>query len=98
MSIGVELIGDGKLRSIFIIAMTSNEMGATFQFPLLYFRFFLTGVLTLLNHDEEYVFTFPNAYCRYIESCSFEGKLVEFSQIFQSSGVHEGIFRDDEGF
>ena len=24
------------------------------------------GVLTLLNHDEEYVFTFPNAYCRSI--------------------------------
>ena len=85
MSIGVELIGDGKLRSIFIIAMTSSHLfstmrwDATFQFPLLYFRFFLTGVLTLLNHDEEYVFTFPNAYCRYIESYSFEGKLVEFS-------------------
>ncbi|CAB4038776.1 Hypothetical predicted protein [Paramuricea clavata] len=27
---------------------------------------FHLGVLTLLNHDEEYVFTFPNAYCRSI--------------------------------
>ena len=25
---------------------------------------FNLGVLTLLNHDEEYVLTFPNAYCR----------------------------------
>ncbi|CAB4020311.1 oxysterol-binding -related 10 isoform X3, partial [Paramuricea clavata] len=71
MSIGVELIGD---VSAFYVECPQKNMcmnchiwtKSKFYGMSIGVELIGDGVLTLLNHDEEYVFTFPNAYCRSI--------------------------------